>query len=41
MASATYVAEDGVVWHQLEGRSLVLWRLVAQCRGVLEQLGRE
>uniref|UniRef100_M0RAW8 Uncharacterized protein n=1 Tax=Rattus norvegicus TaxID=10116 RepID=M0RAW8_RAT len=29
MAPATYVAEDGLIWHQWEGRSLVLWRLDA------------
>jgi hypothetical protein len=27
MISAAYVAEDGLIWHQWEGRHLVLWRL--------------
>ena len=27
MAPAAYVAEDGRVWHQWEGRPLVPWRL--------------
>jgi hypothetical protein len=27
MAPAAYVAEDGLVWHQLGERPLVLWRL--------------
>ena len=27
MAPATYVAEDYLIWHQWEGRPLVLWRL--------------
>jgi hypothetical protein len=26
MAPAEYVAKDGLIWHQLEGRLLVLWR---------------
>jgi hypothetical protein len=25
MAPATYVAEDGLIWHQWKGRSMVLW----------------
>jgi hypothetical protein len=29
MAPATYVAENGLSWHQWEGRPLVLGRLVA------------
>ena len=29
MAPVTYVAEDGLVWHQWEGRPLLLWRLNA------------
>jgi hypothetical protein len=29
MAPAAYVAEDGLVAHQWEERSLVLWRLYA------------
>ena len=27
MAPAACVAEDGFIWHQWEGRLLVLWRL--------------
>jgi len=26
MTPDTYVAEDGLTWHQWEGRPLVLWR---------------
>jgi hypothetical protein len=26
MAPAAYVAEDGLIWHQGEGRLLVLWK---------------
>ena len=29
MSRATYVAEDGLLWHQWEGRTLVLRRLDA------------
>jgi hypothetical protein len=29
--SDTYVAEDGLMWHQWEVRPLALWRLAAQC----------
>ena len=39
MAPAAYVAEDGLVWHQWEGRPLVLWRLDAQSTGMLGQWG--
>jgi hypothetical protein len=27
MTPAVYVAEDGLIWHQWDGRPLVLWRL--------------
>jgi len=33
MAPATYVAEDGVVWHQQEEYSLVLGRLFSLVQG--------
>ena len=33
MAPVTYVAEDGLVWHQWEGRPLLLWRLNAPAQG--------
>ena len=33
MAPATYVAEDGLIWHQWEGRPMVLWRLDAPSKG--------
>jgi hypothetical protein len=33
MASAIYVAKDGLIWHQWEGRCLVLWRLDAPEKG--------
>jgi hypothetical protein len=26
MAPAACIAEDGLIWHQWEGRPLVLWR---------------
>jgi hypothetical protein len=29
MAPDTYVQEDGLIWHQWEGKSLVLWRFDA------------
>jgi hypothetical protein len=41
MASATYVAEDCLSWHQWEGKPLVLWRLDAlemgDARGVRQE----
>jgi hypothetical protein len=27
MAPAAYVEEDGLIWHQWEGRPLVMWKL--------------
>jgi hypothetical protein len=33
MGSATYVAEDCLIWHQWEGRLLVLKRLEASEKG--------
>ena len=37
MAPATYVAEDGFIWHQWEEKPFVLWILIAQCRVILEK----
>jgi hypothetical protein len=44
MAPTIYIAEDSLIWHQWEGRRLVLWRLDApekgDARGVMwEQVG--
>ena len=37
MDPTTYVAEDGLIWHQWEGRRLVLWKLdTPEKRGMLE-----
>jgi hypothetical protein len=36
MAPGGYVAEDGLIWYQWEGRSLVLWRLNAPSKRMLE-----
>jgi hypothetical protein len=33
MAPAAYVAEGGLIWHQWEGRPLVLWRRDASREG--------
>ena len=33
MAPDTYVAEDGLIWHQWEERPLVLWRFDAPILG--------
>jgi hypothetical protein len=33
MAPAAYVAEDGLIWHQWEGKPLVLWRIDALAEG--------
>ena len=33
MVPSAYVAEDGLIWHQQEGRPLVLWRLDAPSSG--------
>jgi hypothetical protein len=33
MAFTIYAAEDCLIWHQWEGRPLVLWRLVAPLNG--------
>jgi hypothetical protein len=41
MALATYVAEDCLIWHQWEGRSLVLWRLDAPAQGNARALVQE
>ena len=42
MGPTAYVAEDGLMWHQWEGRCLVLWRPFAlgkgDARGVSEWL---
>ena len=35
MAPATYVAEDDLIWHQWEGKPLVLEGSMPQCRGML------
>ena len=40
MDPSTYVAEDFLIWHQWEGRSLVLWRLVAPVKGDPRGVGR-
>jgi hypothetical protein len=41
MAPATYVAEDYLIWHHWEGRSLVLWRLDAPEKGDARGVKRE
>jgi hypothetical protein len=41
MAPPTYVAEDYLICHQWEGRTLVLWRLVAPEKGVVGGVSRE
>jgi len=41
MAPASYVAEDGLVGHQWEEKSLVLPNWIPQCRGMSEQGGRK
>lgn len=42
MAPATYVAEDGLVGHQREEKSLILPRLDSQCIGMSGQgIGKE
>ena len=41
MAPATYVAEDCLVWPQLEGMDLVLWRLDAPEKGDARGVRRE
>jgi hypothetical protein len=33
MATATYITEDYLIWHQWKGRHLVLWRLVVPVCG--------
>jgi hypothetical protein len=33
MAPTKYVAEDDLIWHQWEGKLLVLWRLDAPEKG--------
>ena len=33
MAPAAYLAEDCLIWHQWEGRPLVLWKLDAPVYG--------
>ena len=33
---SSYIAEDGLIWHQWEGRPLVLWKLDAPAMGMLE-----
>jgi hypothetical protein len=37
----TYVAEDGLIWHQWEGRPLVLWRLDAPVYGDAREVRQE
>jgi hypothetical protein len=32
MVPAAYIAEDGLIWHQWEGKPLVLWSLTTQFR---------
>jgi hypothetical protein len=41
MAPDTYVAEDGLIWHQEEGRCLVLWRFVATGKGDAGEVRQE
>jgi hypothetical protein len=33
MTPAAYVIEDGLIWHQWEGRPFTLWRLDAPAEG--------
>lgn len=40
MAPTTYIAEDYHIWHQHEGRCLVLWRLDDPEKRMLEGRGR-
>jgi hypothetical protein len=40
MALAAYVAEDGLVWHQWEGKPWVLEGLMPQRRGMIGRWGR-
>jgi hypothetical protein len=39
MAPAVHVVEDGLIWHQWEGRHLVLWRLDALAEGGEAEVG--
>ena len=40
MAPDTYVADDGLVWHQWKGWPLVLWQFDAPEQGDVKVLGR-